>query len=65
MAELVDAPDLGSGTERCRNSTFLFPTKLPSLAELVDAGDLKSPAFKGVTVRLLIKILDLNSIIHS
>ena len=52
MAELVDAPDLGSGTERCGNSTFPILTRLPSLAELVDAGDLKSPAFNGVTVRL-------------
>ena len=28
MAKLADAPDLGSGTERCKSSSLFFPTSL-------------------------------------
>ncbi len=52
VAELVDAPDLGSGAARCESSSLSFRTILIQLyirifaemAELVDAPDLGSGA---------------------
>ncbi|CAI2305582.1 hypothetical protein IFVP195_C130186 [Vibrio parahaemolyticus] len=52
MAELVDAPDLGSGAVRCESSSLSFRTiliiiyniKYAEMAELVDAPDLGSGA---------------------